>query len=191
MLKELMKALGKGEKAEEVIQPEQEASTESIVAEGELVVEAVTEELVANTDFALLQAEFDLFKQSAADAASQAAAQVAELVSKLDEANAALAAIAAEKAAMAAEAEAKRLAARKEKVEAAIGTEKAAGLLLATEGLDDAAFNAVVSALAGSVEAEAETELFKEVGVTAEADAAKVVTESAEMKILKQKYQSK
>lgn len=62
-----------------------------------------------------------------------------------------------------------KLAIRREKIVAAIGTDKADGLMAATEGLDDAGFDAIVSALAGSVKAEANTELFKEAGVDAKA----------------------
>jgi uncharacterized membrane-anchored protein YhcB (DUF1043 family) len=179
MLKELMKALGKSDAPAAEVKP---VTTDMTI---KLDVSAVQAELDK------VKAEFEAFQATTTELVTQAEAVITDLTAKLGEATAALAAVEAEKAALAAEAEAKRLASRKEKVEAAIGTEKAAGLLAATENLDDAAFEAVVSALAGSVDAEASTSLFKEVGVTAEADAAKVVEESAEMKILKQKYQPK
>lgn len=92
-----------------------------------------------------------------------------EMSSKLEQASAALAATEAAKAALVAEAAAKRLTARKERIEAAIGTEKAPALLAATETMEDAAFEAVVSALAGSVEQEAKGKMFTETGVAAEA----------------------
>lgn len=115
---------------------------------------------------------------------------VEELSAKVTQAQAELAAAEKSKADLIADAKAKQAAARKVKVEAVIGeNEKAVKLLAATENMEDAQFEAVVSALAGSFEAEAKTEMFKEVGVAAEADAAKVVTEeSAEMKMLKAKY---
>jgi GTP cyclohydrolase III len=72
-----------------------------------------------------------------------------------------------------------KLAARKEKVVASLGTERADALLKVTEGMDDAAFEAVVSALGVSAAVEAASPLFKEVGVDAKADATKVREESA------------
>jgi hypothetical protein len=119
------------------------------------------------------------------------AAALTEVTGLYEAAKAALAEVAAEKVAMEVAAAVAKAAARKEKVEAAIGTEKAAGLLLATEGLDDASFDAVVAALAGSVDAEAKSPLFQEVGATGVVDAAKIVEESAEMQALKQKYGAK
>jgi hypothetical protein len=112
------------------------------------------------------------------------------MTANFEAAQAALNALTAEKAEMVVKAEAAKFTARKEKVVLAIGTEKADGLMLATQGLDDAAFGAVVSALAGSVDAEASTGLFTEVGVAAAADTTKIVAESSEMKIIKQKYSS-
>lgn len=120
--------------------------------------------------------------------ASQAAA-LADLTSKFEAAQAALAEIEAAKAALIAEAAEKKLAARKEKVEMAIGTAKAPALLAATESLDDVAFEAVVAAMAGSVEAESKTDLFREIGASGSVDASKVVdSEGAVMKALKTKY---
>lgn len=96
--------------------------------------------------------------------------QLAELMSKFEAAQAALAAVEAEKSNMLAEAAAKKLADRKAKVEMAIGeNDKAAALLAATENMADEQFEAVVSALTGSMEAEAKSEMFKEVGVSAQA----------------------
>jgi hypothetical protein len=119
-----------------------------------------------------------------------AVAALTDMTVNFEAAQAALNALTAEKAERAAKAEAAKFVARKEKVVSAIGTAKADGLMLATQGLDDAAFDAVVSALAGSVDVEASTGLFKEVGVSATADTTKIVDESPEMKILKQKYHS-
>lgn len=135
-----------------------------------------------------MQAEFESFKSEANGVAALQDEKIAELKAALNKANEVIAAAEAEKAEMAAKALAAKLDARKEKVVAAIGTEKAEGFMAATEGLDDAAFEAVVSALAGSVEVEANSELFKEVGVTAEVDAAKVVEGSSVGEILKAKY---
>lgn len=108
-----------------------------------------------------------------ASLASQAEA-IAELTSKYESAQAALAEIEAAKSALIAEQIAAKLAARKEKVETVIGTAKAPALLSATESLDDAAFEAVVSAIQGSVEQESKSELFREVGASGSADALNV-----------------
>lgn len=180
MLKALMKAAG--------IKQEEKPVEAAAEPTQELTLVVDTSAVQAELDG--LRAEFESFKETAEQMVAVAEAQVAELKAALDAANAALAAAEVEKIDAEAAAEAQRLAARKEKVEAAIGTEKAAGLLAATENLDDAAFEAVVSALAGSIEAEAKTSLFKETGVAAEADAAQV-EESETMRILKAKYQGK
>lgn len=187
MLKELQKALGLGK---------QEAKPEAAADSQELTLVVDTSAVQAELDG--LRAEFESFKETAEAMVAQAEEAVANLTAQLAEANAALAefrtaaeAAEADKANLIAQAAAQKAASRKEKVVAAIGTEKAEGLLAATENLDDAAFEAVVSALAGSIEAEAQTNLFKEEGVAAEADAGKVVEESKEMKILKAKYGKK
>jgi DNA repair exonuclease SbcCD ATPase subunit len=161
-------------------------------------------EPVVSASVEALQVEFDAFKASSETALADAAAQLQEVSTALETAVAAVAeadakaaglqaqleAVNAEKIAAEAEAAAKRLTARKEKIEAAVGTSKSDALMAATESLDDAAFDAVVSALSLSVDAEGKTGMFKEVGVAAEADAAKV-EESAEMKILREKYSAK
>lgn len=119
-----------------------------------------------------LQEQFASFQAEANALLAAAEADAKELKEKLEAAQAVIAAVEAEKAQMIADQLAAKLAARKEKIVAAIGDEKADGLMAATEGLDDAAFNAVVSALVGSIEAEAKTDMFKEIGVNAEVDTA-------------------
>lgn len=115
-----------------------------------------------------LQASFDAQAEQLAALTSQLAAAQAEVES----ARAAVAEVEKAKAEAIAQAKAVKMAARNEKIVAALGTEKAPGLMAATEGLDDKAFEAVVSALAGSVEVEAKTELFNEIGVDAKAEVA-------------------
>ena len=137
----------------------------------QVIVEAVADN--SNEVLAKLQADFDSYKAEADQLLTQATAEVAELKTKLEAANAVIAAAEQAKALAEKQTLETKMAARKEKIVAAIGTEKADGLMLATEALDDAAFNAVLSALAGSVEAEASTEMFKEVGVDAKAEAPK------------------
>lgn len=116
--------------------------------------------------------------------------QLAQAVATAEQLQSCFDAVVGERDALLEQIEEQRANARKEKIVAAIGTEKAGALFEATEGLDDAAFEAVVSALVGSVEVETKSELFKEVGVAAQADATKV-EESAEMRLLKQKYGAK
>lgn len=77
-----------------------------------------------------------------------------------------------------------KMAARKAAVEASLGTEKSVAVLAATESLDDAQFESIVSAMATTLTKEADTSLFKEVGVDAKADASKAETESLEMQML-------
>lgn len=161
-------------------------------------VEASTETLSLAVDTAdmnavisNLQTQVEAVKSSFASQLAEAAEALAMMTSKYEAAEAALATLAAEKVATEVAAKAAKLTARKAQVEAAIGTDKAAGLMLATEGLDDASFEAIVTALAGSVDAEAQSTLFQEIGATGVVDAAKIVAESPEMKILKQTYGAK
>lgn len=132
-------------------------------------------------------AELSALKVSFAEQSSQLTA----LLSQLEEAKAALAEVEAAKASLETDKLAKQLAARKQRVEMAIGTEKAPALLAATENLEDAQFEAIVGAMAASFENESKSQMFQEVGVSAEVDPTKTVEESAEMRALKQKYQAK
>jgi hypothetical protein len=151
-------------------------------------VEALSIQVDATALLAEVHAQVELVKAEFGVQLADAISALAEMTSKFEAAEAALATIAAEKTALEVAAAVAKASARKVQVEAAIGTEKAAGLLLATEGLDDVSFDKVVAALAGSVDAEAKSTLFQEVGATGVVDAAKIVEESAEMKILKAKY---
>jgi hypothetical protein len=198
LLSRLLKAVTGKEQAVQAAAPEVvEEVIEAVADAVEAPVEAVAAvaeqvaDLVLTVDASAVQAELTALQTKFEGIVATAEAALAEMTAKYEGAQAALTALAAEKEAMLAAHAAAKLAARMSKIEAAIGTEKAAGLMAATEGLEDAAFEAVVSALVGSVNAEANTSLFKEVGVTAEADATKIVTESAEMRILKQKYGAK
>ena len=93
----------------------------------------------------------------------------AELNNKYTEAATKLAAIEAEKADLVAKAAEAKLAARKEKLELAVGDVKAAVLLTTLESLDDNAFGIVVESMTVNLDAEAKSALFVEAGVTAEA----------------------
>ena len=149
-----------------------------------LVVDASAVE----TELSVMRTEIEAAVATLTGELATTVAALAEMTTKYEAAHTALNMYIAEKADLAVKAEAAKFTARKEKVVSAIGTEKADGLMLATQGLDDAAFDAVVSALAGSVDVEASKDLFTEVGVSASADTTKIVAESPEMKILKQKY---
>lgn len=81
---------------------------------------------------------------------------------------------------------AEKLATRKAKLDAAVGSEKSEAAFEALKGLEDAAFEAVVTAMATSVEKEAQSELFTEAGVAGDAEPAKQMT--VEEKLLRAKY---
>lgn len=85
---------------------------------------------------------------------------------------------------------AEKMAARKQLVVDAIGDAKADATFEAVKDLDEHAFNTVVTALKLSLSKEAESSLFTETGVSAEADTSKVV-ETAEAKLLREKYKIK
>lgn len=176
MLKSLQKVLSKTE-------PEVKLSAEDIQAAVAQALEGV-------------KAEFEEFKQTAEAllAASEEKvaglqAELADLAGKLAEAQSALEAANAEKAKAEADGLAVKLAARKEKLVAALGTERADALLKVTEGMEDVAFEAVVAALGVSAAAEANSSMFTEAGVDAQADTAAVM-ETPEMKALRAKYQN-
>lgn len=156
-------------------------------------------EAVVAAATAALQADFDSFKATAEELLAAETEQLTEAKAALAEAATLIETLQAEVATLKGEtekavvdAETMRKNARLAKITEAIGTASAAALMAATEALDDAAFEAVVSALNGKTEAEAKSALFTEVGVAAEVDTTKVTTEeSAEMKLLKAKYAQK
>lgn len=160
--------------------PAQQKEVSMTVEEGQLVA--------ADNNTAELTALLATATQALADSQSK----YVELATELATLQAAFKSAEGAQAALVADAKAKVLAARKEKIVAAVGTGKADALLTATESLEDAAFNAVVSAMAGSVDAEANTNLFKEVGVDAQADATQVTEADNETaKLLAAKYKTK
>jgi hypothetical protein len=100
----------------------------------------------------------------------QLESKLADISAKYEQAVQDLAKAEAAKVKLETEAKLKKTAARQERVFAVIGeNEKATKLLSATEEMEDAQFEAIVSALAGSVEKEANSNMFKEVGVSSEA----------------------
>ena len=113
----------------------------------------------------------DLVAQLATQASAfeELQAKFAELTEKYSEAQAALESLESVKEDLVAKAAEAKVAARKEKLEAAVGTEKATTLLSTLEVLDDAAFDSVVSSMTVNLDAEKSTPAFTESGVTAEA----------------------
>lgn len=113
--------------------------------------------------------------------------QLTAALENLAKAQEQLQAIEAVKAQAEAEAKKAKMQSRLDSVVDIIGTEKAESIIGATESLDDSAFAAVASALKVGTEKEANSEMFKEVGVAADV-AASVVGESLEIKKIKAKY---
>ena len=129
-------------------------------------------EMTTNTEqLSAVNTEAELTALVASQAASleELQASFAELNNKYTEAAAKLAEVEAAKASLVAEAAAAKLAARKEKLEMAVGDVKAAALLTTLEGLDDSAFSLVVESMTVNLDAESKSALFVESGVTAEA----------------------
>lgn len=140
------------------------------------VAEATQQEKedVTMTDTTLPEVSGELSEMAATVATLEAnltelQASFAELNNKYTEAAAKLAEVEAAKASLVAEAAAAKLAARKEKLEFAVGTEKASTLLSTLEVLDDAAFDSVVSSMTVNLDKESLSSAFTEKGVTAEA----------------------
>ena len=111
---------------------------------------------------------------------------VAELNSKLEQLSEFAAQAEAAAEALRVEAEQKALAEKREKLANVIGAENPGfeATFAAISGLDAEAFQTVVSGFAASFAKEAESVMFKQMGVSGEAEK-KADTESAEMKILR------
>lgn len=98
-------------------------------------------------------------------------ASVQSLTEQLQAAQTALAAAEAYNAEMAAQAQAKVQADRIAKVQAILGTDKAATAMATMENFDEATFDQVLGMMATTYEAESKSALFSEAGVAAEAAA--------------------
>ena len=140
-------------------------------------------------DTAQLEALASSLSAAEASMASQAVV-LAELTSKFDSVVAELSSVKEAKAQLEATMKAAKFAARKEKIEMAVGTSKADALFAATEALEDAQFEAVIGAMTVNLEAEAKTPAFQEQGVGHGVDATKVVQDPAVKmaEVLKAKY---
>lgn len=150
-------------------------------------------EMTTNTEqLSAVESNAELVAELATQASALATLQAsfAELNNKYTEAAAKLAEVEAAKASLVADAAAAKLAARKEKLELAVGDVKAAALLTTLEGLDDSAFSLVVESMTVNLDAEAKSALFVEKGVTASADAEKVVEAGSIKAKLEKKYKS-
>ena len=153
-------------------------------------------ETAAPAAIAELQAQFDTFKAEAAAEVSDLAAKLEEaltavrsLETERDEIAARLQAAADAAAQAAAEATAAKLAARKEKIVAAVGTARADAVFAAVEGMEDAQFEAVLSVMTAAGSTEAQSPMFNEQGASLDADPAAVGSgESKEMQILRARY---
>jgi multidrug efflux pump subunit AcrA (membrane-fusion protein) len=114
-----------------------------------------------------VMAELSEMKASFALVSEELTAAKAEL----EKAQAALNAAAEQKAKAEADALAAKMAARRKAAEANMGTEKAAAFMAATEHMDDATFESLCNVFTTNATAEAESEMFNEVGVETKADA--------------------
>ncbi len=156
---------------------------EDVVMDGQGTGAATDAVVDTNADMASLTASF-------ATLTAQFNAQ-AEKVAELEKA---LADAATFKATAEADKAAATLAARKVKVVAAIGDEKATALMDVLGTMTDPAFDAVMTAMSAAQVKEAETPAFQEVGVDGKADLAKVeadVESNPTMDYLLSKYPPK
>lgn len=157
MLKQLQKFFA-GNTAQPAQAETQEDVTTMTDKEGQVVLTAETNAMELVSQLA-----------SATESLVTMQSQFAELTDKFEKAQAALSEIEAAKQQLITDAAAAKLTARKEKLEATLGTEKSAEVLAATSTLDDVSFEAIASAFALSMDKEANSAMFKETGVAAEA----------------------
>jgi len=120
-------------------------------------------ELVVDNKNADLTAQLE----SATSQLTAIQAENAQMIAELNTLKTAFSAIEKEKADVLAKAMADKAQARRERVEATLGSAKSEEVLAATANLDDASFEAIVGAFANSFEAEAKSEVFQEKGLTA------------------------
>ena len=177
MLKNIRKDLKKifGEK-----EVEMSKKTETVAEDkGGALAAIVKDQIVASND----TPEFSALQE-----------QIVALATQVETMGKQLADVTLQRDAVMATAKKEKETARLASLKSSVGDLKADALYAATANLNDEAFQAVVSALAGSVAVEAKTALFQEVGVAAEVDREKLATEggkSSEMKILEAMYSKK
>jgi hypothetical protein len=146
-------------------------------------------------DVAALQTEFDAFRAQAAGELAEVqgvvdalATAVKEVEAERDALTAKLSALETANADVVAQAAAAKVKAREDKLIALLGTERAAPVIQATNGLPDEGFEAVVAAMTAASAAESTSPLFTEAGVQAEAKASAADGPSLEMQILRKQY---
>lgn len=113
---------------------------------------------------------------------------LAEAMCQIDELKSLLASVEAEKVQAQENAQKVKMDTRLANLSKDVGDERAAAVLAATEGLDDAQFEAIAQALKLSADNEAKSSLFTEAGVQGDVKADAHKGESAEMQIIKAKY---
>ena len=166
MLKEYLKKVFASPEKElaQSLQNVAASTAQAISQEGTMTTQEGQANLAADNTTAELVAQLEVATVSLAAAQDT----IANLTAEYATVKAAMTSLAAEKAALLADAEAAKFAARKDKVVATVGTAKADAIMAATAVLDDASFNAVVSAFAASFEQEKNSAMFNEVGVNLE-----------------------
>lgn len=137
--------------------------------EGDVEMSAAELATELTTTKTTLEAQVAQFSELSTKYASLEAS-FAELTSQLESAQAALAAADTAKKQLEVDAHTAKMTARKERIVAFVGDEKAEALMAATESLDDVTFNLIVDAKATALATEASSPLFQETGVAAEAN---------------------
>lgn len=108
---------------------------------------------------------------TATEGLAKMTANFADMEAKYKEVVEKLSALETEKASLEAKAKEVMMAARKEKLEAVLGTDKTPAVLASLENADDKTFETVLSAFSANRQAEANSEMFTEAGVSAEQEA--------------------
>jgi hypothetical protein len=160
--------------------------TESLEEVQEAVVEAISTE-ATSPDLSAQLADALSVVESLNAVIAEKESLLAELAGKVEQLSQFAEAAEAQAKALREEAEAKAVAAKQEMLADVIGKDNPgfATTFEAIKGLDEAAFSVVVAGFKASFAKEAESVMFKEVGVGGEAE---VVEEDATMSILKKQY---
>lgn len=139
---------------------EDEMTKEELAAQTANYEAAVAQAQAAQAELATLKASFE-----------EQAAAMASMKEQLESAQATLAANQEAQAKAEAAAKQAKMDTRLATLKAAVGDEKAAEVMEATKELNDQAFAAICSAMETTAKAEANSPMFKEVGVETKADA--------------------
>lgn len=149
----------------------------------------------AGAEAVAVQAQFDAYKETAeadkaqlAEALGIAVEANTALETQVDELKAQVEALQAAQAESEAKAADAKLAQRRARIEAALGSERGEAVMAVTANLTDENFEVVVDAMRAAGDKEAQSPMFQEQGVEATADATVAGTVSKEMQILRAKY---